>query len=549
MTLRTRLLVNAAVTMICFAAVIGFTIVNMMKIQASNEDEVDALLNVQEAKADLNTLKESITGYSYTLADAQKEDVQSYMKSSSDKLAAFKKTMTDDADKAAYDKLAKKYESWQAEADAALDSKSPAEATRTAARINGLLNDIYMLNLKSRDHYEDMQKQTADQIQFIVYSAAVLTIVILAVTVISSIRLTKRIAGPIRRMAENARYIAAGNLAVEMLDYKGKDELKELNDSFGMMAEQLRTLIQAIGEVGREVETFAEGLTKENQTLKDMTEQVSVSTEEMAQGSQTISEDLQHAVQFIEQMDEHSKANAERSKQTTRSSEETIAAVAAGRGALAETKQAIDKSNETSKEISEAADLFIEHAAGISMMAQTVSDIAGQTNLLSLNAAIEAARAGEAGKGFAVVAEEIRKLADGSAKATAQIFDMVKQIEDGITSITGAVTTGVALADRQQELMEKTSESFAHIEQKAAHIKAELTQLDGRIIESKQLGEQVLHHAESISAVVQETAAGSEEISASALEQLSSFHKMAESVNNLVSLTERLNDQVRRFTL
>ncbi|XYJ23181.1 hypothetical protein ACSE3M_17165 [Bacillus velezensis] len=93
--------------------------------------------------------------------------------------------------------------------------------------------------------------------------------------------------------------------------------------------------------------------------------------------------------------------------------------------------------------------------------------------------------------------------------------------------------------------MEKTSESFAHIEQKAAHIKAELTQLDGGIIESKQLGEQVLHHAESISAVVQETAAGSEEISASALEQLSSFHKMAESVNNLVSLTERLNDQVR----
>ncbi|XYJ23180.1 hypothetical protein ACSE3M_17155 [Bacillus velezensis] len=61
MTLRTRLLVNAAVTMICFAAVIGFTIVNMMKIQASNEDEVDTLLNVQEAKADLNTLKESIT--------------------------------------------------------------------------------------------------------------------------------------------------------------------------------------------------------------------------------------------------------------------------------------------------------------------------------------------------------------------------------------------------------------------------------------------------------------------------------------------------------
>lgn len=548
-TLRTRLLVNAAVTMICFAAVIGFTIVNMMKIQASNEDEVEALLSVQAAKAELNTLKESITSYSYTLADAQEESVRTYMKNSSDRLNALQKTMTDPAGKAAYDKLAKKYETWQTEAASALNTKSPAEATRTAARINGLLNDIYMLNLESRSRYEQMQKQTADQIQFIVYSAAVLTIVLLAVTVLSSVRLTKKIAGPIRLMAENARQIAGGNLAVEKLDYKGKDELKELNDSFGIMTEQLRTLIKAIGEVGREVETFAEGLTKENQTLTEMTEQVSVSTEEMAKGSQTISEDLQHAVLFIEKMDEHAKANAERSKQTTASSEDTISAVAAGRSALAETKQAIDKSNETSKEISKAADLFIKHAAGISMMAQTVSDIAGQTNLLSLNAAIEAARAGEAGKGFAVVAEEIRKLADGSAKATAQIFDMVKQIEGGITSITGAVTTGVALGDRQQELMEKTSESFAHIEQKAAHIKAELSHLDGQIRESKQLGEQVLQHAESISAVVQETAAGSEEISASALEQLSSFKNMTQSVNALRSLTERLNDQVRRFTL
>ncbi|MCP6683493.1 methyl-accepting chemotaxis protein [Bacillus nakamurai] len=549
MTLRTRLLVNAAVTMICFAAVIGFTIVNMMKIQASNEDEVEALLSVQAAKAELNTLKESITSYSYTLADAQKESVRTYMKNSSGRLSVLQKTMTDPAGKAAYDKLSKKYETWQTEAVAALNTKSPAEATRTAARINGLLNDIYMLNLESRSRYEQMQKETADQIQFIVYSAAALTIVLLAVTVFSSIRLTKKIAGPIRRMAENARQIASGNLAVEKLDYKGKDELKELNDSFGIMTEQLRTLIKAIGEVGREVETFAEGLTKENQTLTEMTEQVSVSTEEMAKGSQTISEDLQHAVIFIEKMDEHAKANAERSKQTTASSEDAISAVAAGRSALAETKQAIDKSNETSKEISKAADLFIEHAAGINMMAQTVSEIAGQTNLLSLNAAIEAARAGEAGKGFAVVAEEIRKLADGSTKATGQIFDMVKQIEAGITSITGAVSTGVALADRQQALMDKTSGSFAHIEQKAAHIKAELSHLDGQIRESKQLGEQVLQHAESISAVVQETAAGSEEISASALEQLSSFKNMTQSVNALRSLTERLNDQVRRFTL
>ncbi|MGP3739467.1 methyl-accepting chemotaxis protein [Bacillus sp. 4A_MP2] len=167
----------------------------------------------------------------------------------------------------------------------------------------------------------------------------------------------------------------------------------------------------------------------------------------------------------------------------------------------------MEKNTRATRQIEESAGEFTQYASGISAMAKTVSDIADQTNLLSLNAAIEAARAGEAGKGFAVVADEIRKLADESSRATRQIFDMVSHIEKGIQSISQTVQEGVKLSLQQQDAMDKTSHSFEDIETKAQHIKQEMAVLNDQIIQSTELGGQVLHSIENISAVVEETAA------------------------------------------
>ncbi|MDG3044092.1 hypothetical protein OE903_09710 [Bacillus sp. B6(2022)] len=97
--------------------------------------------------------------------------------------------------------------------------------------------------------------------------------------------------------------------------------------------------------------------------------------------------------------------------------------------------------------------------------------------------------------------------------------------------------------------MDKTSHSFEDIETKAQHIKQEMAVLNDQIIQSTELGGQVLHSIENISAVVEETAAGSEEISASANEQLQSFHQMNKQVEELMSMTARLNETVHRFKL
>ena len=182
-------------------------------------------------------------------------------------------------------------------------------------------------------------------------------------------------------------------------------------------------------------------------------------------------------------------------------------------------------------------------------MAKTVSAIASQTNLLALNAAIEAARAGEAGKGFAVVASEVRKLADESTTATSQIFEMVNLIKGGLGSISESVGRGVEIAEAQDSNVTRTLNSFANIEEKMGSITEALSNLVAGVDNSKQFNDTVLENTENISAVVEQTAAGSEEISASAEEQLESIGKVVDKVTALRELTDDLNATISRFRL
>lgn len=549
MTIKKKILFNSISILIIAIFMIAFIIFNMLSIQSSNQGEVTTLLNIQKLQAELNTTKQGLDNFSVTGTDAQKEEVLLSITKSHTLFTELEKDVTYEKSVEALKKATSKYEQWEAETNTALENKVGPEAKRQSIRLNGVMNDIHLLNEYANEQYSILQKKLANQISFVIIASIIGIIVLIGLSTFITIKITNSITRPLKQLSKNAEEIASGNLIVENIVYRGKDELGSLNTSFTQMVEQLKELLFSIETASKNVESFAKDLESENKGLTAITNQVAISTNEMSIGTQSISNDLQDAVTLIEKMDNEFKENVHTSEESVTFGTEVVSVITDGQEAIEVQRTLMVKNQKTSQQIDAATKTFAEYTTEIEDMAKTVSGIADQTNLLALNAAIEAARAGEAGKGFAVVADEVRKLAEEATNSTKHIFDMVAKIKEGISDIRQAVQTGVSIADDQQQSMNTTTEAFRKIENRVDEMMTRLTSLVDGMNTSKQFGEQVLNSVESISAVVEETAAGNEEISASTTEQLSAFEKIVHKVETLRKLTDDLQSTMNYFKL
>lgn len=299
--------------------------------------------------------------------------------------------------------------------------------------------------------------------------------------------------------AASVNNIADGDLTSRVA-YESSDELGRLSTDINRMTEKLREIVadvrgsadnvaiasSQLSSTAAEISTGADEVACQTGTIATASEEMAATSNDIACNCAMAAESSQRSTSFAE--------NGSRIVQ------DTIAGMA--------------KIAEQVKHSAKTVENLGTRSEQIGQIVGTIEDIADQTNLLALNAAIEAARAGEQGRGFAVVADEVRALAERTTKATREIGDMIKTIQQETRSAVMAMNAGVAEVERGGESSEKSGAALQDILLQIHEVSLQISQIATAAEEQTSTTNEITRNVLHVTEVVQQTAKGAKETAA-----------------------------------
>ncbi|MBF0488658.1 MAG: methyl-accepting chemotaxis protein [Nitrospirae bacterium] len=326
---------------------------------------------------------------------------------------------------------------------------------------------------------------------------------------VAAITIIKSITRPLSEGVGAMHRIASGDLTVDIQSFN-TDEAGQLLNAMAEMAANLNEMIEKIKQSADMVAASSDG-------LKSSSEQMSLGVNEQSSKSSQIATSATEMSQTVVDIARNASSIATSAVDTAREAKEGEAIV----------NKSINEVKGIAQTVGESAGLISslgERSKQIGDIVKVIKDIADQTNLLALNAAIEAARAGEQGRGFAVVADEVRKLAERTAKATSEISTMIISIQDETDMAVSSMDGATKMVEAGVENVSSAGESLHKIVASIQSLQVMVEQIASATEEMSTVSETITTDIESIANVSQETSASSDHIarSASELSDLSS---------------------------
>ncbi|MBF0556047.1 MAG: methyl-accepting chemotaxis protein [Nitrospirae bacterium] len=367
-------------------------------------------------------------------------------------------------------------------------------------------DDIIQMQLTgAKIEYEKSEKNAASAKTLLIglILIGVVCLIVAAITIIKSI--TKPLSDGVGAMHR----IASGDLTVDIQSFN-TDEAGQLLSAMSEMAGNLNEMIEKIKQSADMVAASSDG-------LKSSSEQLSLGVNEQSSKSSQIATSATEMSQTVVDIARNASSIATSAVDTAREAKEGEAIV----------NKSINEVKGIAQTVGESAGLISslgERSKQIGDIVKVIKDIADQTNLLALNAAIEAARAGEQGRGFAVVADEVRKLAERTAKATSEISTMIISIQDETDMAVSSMDGATKMVEAGVENVSSAGESLHKIVASIQSLQVMVEQIASATEEMSTVSETITTDIESIANVSQETSASSDHIarSASELSDLSS---------------------------
>ncbi len=347
-------------------------------------------------------------------------------------------------------------------------------------------------------------------------SAVVLFVLILLGYLVRT-SIVRQLGGEPNEAAAIMHQVAAGDLTASVSNAPSDSLL-------GALDNMVRTLRGLIGEIN----SGANQLVDNAEQIKHASEEVAIAAERQADATSAMAA-------AIEELTVSSNHISDSARETEHDSHEAMSLAAQGSERVEEATLAIKNIASTATEVSARIHALEERATQVSSIANVIKDIAGQTNLLALNAAIEAARAGEQGRGFAVVADEVRKLAERTSLATTEIEQMISGIQGETVDAVSAMNTALPEVERGVELAAYASDSLRSIEAGAHRTLDRVGEVASATREQSAASTSIAQRVEDIAQMVDQTTA--------------TIRGTADSAGHLEGIALNLKQQISRFKI
>jgi PAS domain S-box-containing protein len=298
-----------------------------------------------------------------------------------------------------------------------------------------------------------------------------------------------------------------------------EDTLGKLVQSINRMLDNFSTMLTEVKQIGLSVSSSAT--------------EILAAAEQIAAGSQRQADEITNTSSAVEEMAASMTQVSRNAEASAEAARRALDLAEHGDRSVCYTSEAMVRIDGAVQQTAEKMRLLGERSSAISEIIDLIDDIASQTNLLALNAAIEAAHAGQAGLGFSVVAEEIRKLAERSARATRDVGNLIKAIQGETSEALAAMEIGMREVKGGSELADQASRA--------------LKDISSAVRQSSELIEEISAASEEQARVTRNLADAMQTISSITLETTAGAHETAQTIQGMVGLSEQLNRAISQF--